>query len=336
MEELLHEARLVGPPIDRALWLAGRFGPFVAASFLAQGATSTVYRGRRADGRSCDPVAIKVMTSSSAAPDFLHLFHAEEQALAGLEHENIPRLLHSGVSSAGDPYLVTELVEGEPLDQYCDRRRLTVEARLRLLLQLCDIVDFAHGRRIVHLDLKPANILVDSQGRVKLLDFGTSRCLPPHRTIAAGSGLRIFTPRYASPEQLAGQAPSIASDLFSLGVLACELVSGEWPFGNPNSVLVELQRAAGMAIIRFPQSTVTAEQASDRSCAPERLVKLLAGELGTILAKCLRQAPARRYACVREFAGEVSRVLVGFRRRSIGGRRGFSAAGLRELRVYRG
>ncbi len=336
MEKLHHEARSVAPQIDRALWLAGPFGPFGALSLLARGGTSTVYRGRRADGLSGDPVAIKVMTSSTAAPDFLRFFHAEEQALADLEHENLPRLLHSGVSSEGDPYLVTQFVEGEPLDRYCDRRRLTVEARLRLLLQLCDVMDFAHCRRILHLDLKPANILVDAHGTVKLLDFGTSRRLPRHRTSASVEGLRIFTTRYASPEQLGGQAPGVASDLFSLGVLACELVSGEWPFGDPNSVLVELQRAAGMAMIRFQHSPVTAEQARDRSCAPEHLAELLAGDLGTILLKCLRQAPARRYGSVREFADEMRRVLEGFRRRPTGVRRGFSAAGLRELRIYRG
>jgi eukaryotic-like serine/threonine-protein kinase len=341
VEELSHEARSVAPPTDRALWLAGHgddavpFGPFTAVSVLARGGTSTVYRGCRSDGLSGDPVAIKVMTSSAAAPDFRRLFQVEEQALADLEHPSIPRLLRSGVSPEGDPYVITQLVEGEPLDRYCDRRRLNVEARLRLLLQLCDVVDFVHGRRILHLDLKPANILVDAQGMVKLLDFGTCRRLPRHRTAVLGGGLRIFTPRYASPEQLGGQAPSRTSDVFSLGVLACELVSGEWPFGDPNSVLVELQRAAGRPVIRFPRFPVTAEQARDRSCTAERLAELLAGELASILLKCLRQAPARRYGSVREFAGEVRRVLVGLRRRSTGARRGFSVAGVRELRIHR-
>ena len=243
---------------------AAQFGAYRAVELIGRGGMSAVYRARRTDGQFDQTVALKIMASHLAGPEFLRRFLTERQLLASLNHNHITRLLDGGVSSTGDPYLITELVEGQTIDEYCDERRLGVESRLLLVLQVSDAVDYAHRSLIIHRDLKPRNILVNTEGAVKLLDFGTAQLLAGATDITLARE-RMLTPRYASPEQLRGDRVNITSDVFSLAVVAYELLAGAWPFGNPGSILSELHRAVGECSVSPPHSVVTGEAAKARS-----------------------------------------------------------------------
>jgi tetratricopeptide (TPR) repeat protein len=287
-----------------------QFGPYRPIRLLGRGGMSAVYLAERADGRFEANVAVKVMAAHLSGDEFLGRFRAEGQFLASLHHPNITNLLDGGVSASGYPYLVVEYVEGEPLDLHCNSRTLGVEARLRLFLQVCQAVDYAHRSLILHRDLKPSNMLVSAGGVVKLLDFGTASL------VAEGSGVtvtrsRMLTPRYASPEQLRGERPGVPGDVFSLGVILYELLTGAWPFGDPDSVVSELRRATGEASPTAPASAVTASAAEARSLRRERLCKLLAGDLTAILLKALESDPNRRYATVAQLSGDIERFLDG-------------------------
>src|SRR5580698_7191099 len=162
------------PPAPALAVPTAMFGAYRAVELLGRGGMSTVYRAERADGQFEQVVALKIMAGYLGGPQFLRRFETERQLMATLSHNNITRLLDGGVSSTGDPYLITEYVEGQPLDRYSDERKLDVNARIGLFLQVLEAVDYAHRNLIVHRDLKPANILVSAEGIVKLLDFGTA------------------------------------------------------------------------------------------------------------------------------------------------------------------
>ncbi|MBI5087048.1 MAG: protein kinase [Acidobacteria bacterium] len=287
-----------------------RFGPFRAVELIGRGGMSVVYRACRADGGFEQTVALKVMAVYLSGPEFLRRFQVERQLLASLNHPHIARLLDGGVSSAGDPYLITELVEGEPLDRYCDERRLDVASRLRLFLQLCDAVEYAHRNLILHRDLKPANILVTAGGAVKLLDFGTAALVAdqPDTTVTRS---RMLTPRYASPEQLRGERSTIAGDVFSLGVILYELLTGAWPFGDPNSLVRGLERAIGDSNPAAPSACITQEAAELRSLPCPNLRRLIEGDLSAVLLKALEMDPSRRYVTAGHLAEDVDRFLSG-------------------------
>jgi serine/threonine protein kinase len=287
-----------------------KFGVYRAVELLGRGGTSTVYRAERADGQFEQKVALKIMAAHLGGPEFLRRFEIERQLMATLSHNNITRLLDGGVSSSGDPYLITEFVEGQPLDRYADSHKLDVDSRLRLFLQVLEAVDHAHRNLIVHRDLKPANILVNTEGNVKLLDFGTASLLARPSDITL-TRVRMLTPRYASPEQLKGERLNIATDIFSLGVVLYELLCGGWPFGNPNSVLSELNRATGN-VAPAPLTTVlTAEAAGSRSVSFQHLRGQLRGDLSTIVLKMLETEPARRYGSARQVAEDIERYREG-------------------------
>ena len=287
-----------------------QFGVYRPVRLVGRGGMSAVYLAERVDGQFDKRVAVKVMGAHLAGEDFLRRFHTEAQFLASLEHPNIPALLDGGVSPSGHPYLVVEYVEGETLDRYSDARKLGIEARLRLFLQVCQAVDHAHRHLILHRDLKPANVLVTSEGVVKLLDFGTAALMAesPNVTVTRA---RMLTPRYASPEQLRGERPGVTGDVFSLGVILYELLTGAWPFGDADSVMSGLRRAAGHASPTAPSAAVTAGAPALRSLAPEKLRNMLAGDLSTILLKALENDPAQRYSTVGELANDVLRFVEG-------------------------
>ena len=306
--DVVSEAAAVSPSRDNPV-PAAQFGAYQAVELIGRGGMSSVYRARRADGQFDQTVALKIMAGYLANPEFLRRFETERQLLASLNHDHITRLLDGGVSSAGDPYLITEYVEGQTIDRYCDQHKLGIKARLRIFLQVCEAVDHAHRNLIVHRDLKPGNILVNLEGSVKLLDFGTASLT------AAGdvtlTRARMMTPRYASPEQLRGERVGIASDVFSLGVVLYELLTGAWPFGDPTSVLSELNRAVGPSRAQSPSGAITAESAETRSTSPEQLRRLLAGDLSAILVKALEDDPTRRYQSVRQFTTDLESYLAG-------------------------
>ncbi len=312
VENLLHSHSALAhsavrrPPVEAAVPTA-QFGAYRAVRLLGRGGMSAVYLAQRADGRFEQTVALKIMAGYLAGPEFLRRFEIERQFLASLNHNHITRLLDGGVSSAGDPYLITEYVEGQTIDRYCGQRKLDVKARVRILLQVCDAVVHTHRNLIVHRDLKPGNILVDSTGTAKLLDFGTAQLAATGEITLTRD--RMLTPRYASPEQLRGQRVGTATDIFSLGVILYELLTGAWPFGETASTLSELSRAIGDAPVRSPSTVVTANAAADRSVSLERLRQLLRGDVSAILLKALEDDPARRYQSVAEFAGDLRNYL---------------------------
>ena len=345
VESLFHEALALAPEADRLRWLAvecagddrlfrevstlldaraqmasstartsppsASFGPYRALHLLGRGGMSAVYLAERADGQFQQKVALKVVAGYLADRDFFRRFEAERQFLAVLNHHNITRLLDGGVSSGGDPFLVTEYVDGQTIDRHCEERKLAVDARLRIFLQVCDAVDYAHRNLIVHRDLKPGNILVNKDGVVKLLDFGTASLTEGSANNVTVTRMRMVTPRYASPEQLRGDRVNIATDVFSLGVILYELLTGAWPFGDPNSVLREFDRSSGYLTANPPSGVVTEEAAKARSISRDQLSRTLKGDLSAIVLKALEADPARRYLSVRALAGDLENFLAG-------------------------
>ena len=286
--------------------LAQRFGPYQTERLLGRGGMGAVYLARRVDGAFEQTIALKVIAAHLAAPEFVRDFCNERQLLAALAHPHITRLLDGGVSECGDPYLAMEYVDGRPLDQYCDAEKLSIEARIRLFLQVCDAVEFAHRNLVVHGDLKPANVLVTADGTAKLLDFGTAKLLQsPGGKVTQ---FNLLTPRYASPEQVRGERVSTATDVFSLGVTLYEMLTGAWPFGDPHSVADGLERVLHGRPATTPAKALSEGKAAERSTSLDRLRRQLAGDLSTILLKMLEGDPAKRYGSVREVKEDLERV----------------------------
>lgn len=283
-----------------------RVGPYQPLRMLGRGGMGVVYLAQRADGQFEQTVALKLIAAHIVSDDVLRRFRTERQLLARLAHPNITRLLDGGVAASGEPYLVMEYVEGQPLDRYCDEQKLPIEARLDLFLQVCEAVDFAHRSMVLHRDLKPGNVLVTPDGTVKLLDFGTASLIGG-QSASTVVGTRMITPRYASPEQLRGDPPGIAADVFSLGVVLYELLTGAWPFGDPESIVSELQRTTADASPAVPASAISEDAAAARSVPRKRLQRLLRGDLAAIVLKALENDPRRRYGTVHQFAEDIRR-----------------------------
>lgn len=279
-------------------------GPYVCEHLLGSGGMGLVYCARRADGQYEHKVAIKFLRVSLATDVYRARFLAERQILARLNHPNIARLFDGGVTAQGDPYLVMELVEGEPIDQYCDGRQLPVPARLKLFQQVLAAVSYAHRNLVVHRDLKPSNILVTADGVVKLLDFGTSKLLEDDATITAPFAL---TPAYASPEQLRGEPAATASDIFSLGAVLFRLLTGSAPFGENKSYAGSVERALRETAPSRPETAVGAKEAESRSSSVADLQRTLRGDLAAILRKALVHSPDERYDSAAALAEDLNR-----------------------------
>lgn len=279
-------------------------GRYECLEVMGSGGMGTVYRARRADGQYDQEVAIKFLRGSLRNDAYRAKFTAERQVLAQLNHPNITRLLDGGMTDEGEPYLVMELVEGEPLDLYCDRLKLKVEARLALFEQVLDAVDAAHRSLVVHRDLKPSNILVDREGRAKLLDFGTSKLLAEDPAMTATVAL---TPAYASPEQLRGEPVATTADVFSLGVVLFRLLTGGDPFAASKSYAGALDRALHETSPSRPETLLNDQAAEARSSTLAQLRKLLRGDLAGILRKALAHDPSLRYPSVASFAEDLRR-----------------------------
>jgi TolB-like protein/tetratricopeptide (TPR) repeat protein len=295
----------------RAIDLAGRrVGNYRLDRLLGQGGMGSVYLASRADGQFEQQVAVKLLAAWLRGEFFTDRFRVERQALANLNHPNVTRLLDSGITPEGDPYLVMEYVDGQPIDEYCDRHRLEIQDRIRLFLQVCEAVECAHRNRIVHRDLKPANVFV-ARGGVKLLDFGTAKLL----TLAEGDITRtrflMMTPRYASPEQLRGEAADRHTDVYSLGIVLYELLTGAWPFGEPTSALAGLERAIRDVDPLLPRQRITPQSAEARSTLPAKLARMLTGDLANITLKSIAADPRRRYGSVEELANDLRNYLDG-------------------------
>lgn len=306
--------------------LGASLGPWKIERRIASGGMGTVYLGARADGQYQQQVAVKVVKRGMDSEELLKRFRRERRTLAALNHPNIARLLDGGIAPDGRPYLVMEYVPGEPIDDYCDRRKLTLDERLRLFRVVCDAVLAAHRNLVVHRDLKPGNILVTEDGTPKLLDFGIAKLVggvDATRTIAAE---RRMTPEYASPEQAAGLPLSTATDVYSLGVILYELLCGRLPYRFLTKTSAEIERVIRVQPPTPPSGTgtraawgavaETAPEDADRAARNRqsttvRLRRALRGDLDNIVLTALRKEPERRYASVEQLGADIDRYLSG-------------------------
>jgi serine/threonine protein kinase len=295
----------------------GLLGPYRLLRRLGDGGMGTVYLARREDEHYERDVAVKVIRSGLQSPEALHRFFAERQILARLEHPNIARLYDGGSTEDGRPYLVMELVEGVPVDEYCDDHQLSIDQRLDLFRRICGAVQYAHQNLLVHRDLKPANILVTAAGEPKLLDFGIAKRLEPGASTVPNmtqTGLRMMTPVYASPEQVRGEAIATTSDVYALGVLLYELLAGRSPYRVVNGLPHEIEQAIceqeperpSAALFRAIAGAPSPEEiALARGTRPHALQRRLRGDLDNIVLMALRKEPGRRYGS----AAQLSRDL---------------------------
>jgi serine/threonine protein kinase len=300
-----------------------RIGPYRIVEQIGVGGMGEVYRAFRDDDQYKKEVAIKLVRAGRDSNFVLSRFRNERQVLANLDHPNIGRLLDGGTTEDGMPYFVMELIVGQPIHQYCTARKLSITGRLRLFLQVCSAVQYAHQRLIVHRDLKPGNILVTPEGVPKLLDFGIAKILDPAEAEVSDttvSAFRPLTPGYASPEQIKGEPITTASDVYSLGVLLYELLTGHSPYHVASQAPHEIARAICEHQPARPSSTImrrdTSADGSHASCidysadnSPERLRKQLRGDLDSIVLMALRKEPQRRYSSVDQFAADIRRHL---------------------------
>lgn len=280
-----------------------RFGPYQVDRTLGSGGSGLVYLAHRSDGQFEQEVAIKVLRATARTEYHRRRFVFERQVLAQLKHPNIAALFDGGVTAGGEPYLVMEYVAGEHLNAYCDRRRLSLAQRLAIFMQVLDAVEHAHHNLIIHGDLKPSNILTTPQGRIKVVDFGTSRFLDEPGTVS----IVAVTPMYASPEQLRAERLTVAVDVFSLGVVLYELLTGNLPFQERGSLFSALERAAREENPRDPAASLTDDAAALRRTSTVELRHAIRGDLSSILRKALAPEPSRRYASVADFAADLER-----------------------------
>jgi eukaryotic-like serine/threonine-protein kinase len=331
VEAFLAEHRLasaegfLGTPASiRALepTLAGvTVGAYTLIAPIGQGGMGSVWLATRSDGRFEGRAALKLLHAARVGRAAEARFRREGTILARLTHPHIARLIDAGVSNTGQPYLVLEHVDGRHIDRYCDEEHLAIEDRIRLFLDVQSAVAHAHASLIVHRDLKPSNVLVTPDGQVKLLDFGIAKLLEtdadgPAPTLLTREGDMALTPKYAAPEQVTGGPITTATDVYALGVLLFELLSGHHPTGGNAESAAEFVKAVVdteptrlSAAFGRGANTTGAEVAAKRSTTPERLRRSLRGDLETILAKALKVNPAERYKTVSEFADDLRRFL---------------------------
>ena len=286
-----------------------RVGPFRIVREIGRGGMGTVYLAEREGGGFRQSVAIKLLRRGLDTDDVLGRFLTERRVLASLTHPNIARLYDGGSLEDGRPYLVMEYVDGAPITAHCDTARLSLGARLQLFLEVVDAVRSAHAQLVVHRDLKPSNIFVTADGRVKLLDFGIAKLLDADDLSGhTRTGIHVLSPEHASPEQLRGEPVTTATDIYQLGLLLFELLTGRR--ARPTA---DRWTAAWTAPEDVPRpSSVAGDQpaaADGRSTTPKRLRGALRGDLDTIVLKALRPEPDRRYASAEALAEDVRRFL---------------------------
>jgi serine/threonine protein kinase len=316
------------PPENPQRLEGRRVGPYEILREIGQGGMGTVYLAVRADHAFRKQVALKIVRPEAGSQEVLRRFQQEREILATLDHPNIARLLDGGSTEQGLPYFVMEYVAGEPIDLYCDRHKLNVAARLELFRTVCAAVVYAHRTGIVHRDLKPGNILVTAEGTAKLLDFGIAKVLRPtedETVYVTRSGLHLMTPEYASPEQVRGEAVTALSDVYSLGTILYELLTGHRPYRMRSHLFHEIVRVIceepptrPSTAVSQPErgnaelETVTPEMVSRaRDASPAELRRQLSGDLDNILLKSLSKEPLERYRSAGQLDEDVQRHLQG-------------------------
>jgi eukaryotic-like serine/threonine-protein kinase len=297
--EFLAHSALDGAPVAGASLVGRRVGPYLVEAEIGRGGMGSVWRARRADGRFEGTVAIKFVHAYWLGREGEERFRSEGRLLGKLDHPNIARLLDAGVTEDSQPYLVLEYVDGEPIDEYCERLGLGVDARVGLFQGVLAAVGHAHSHLVIHRDLKPANVLVTRQGTVKLLDFGIAKLLSPDPSLAqTQTGAQALTPQYAAPEQLLGQAVTTATDVYTLGLVLYVVLTAKHPIDTGTASSAALINA----VIKQdpPRASTTVSESRRRA---------LQGDLDNIIAKALRRSPAERYVSVAEFAEDLRRYL---------------------------
>ncbi len=290
---------------DLSTRVGQRIGPWRIVSELGSGGMGAVFLAERADYAYAGKVAIKFVKAAPADSDLQRRFLAERQILADLKHPGIPRLLDGGTTEDGTPFLVMEYVEGEPITAHARRVGLGIRERLRLFLTVCDAVAHAHRSLIVHRDIKPSNVLVDREGATRLVDFGIAKPLGPDYTAEATRVFRRLTPAHASPEQIRGERITVATDVYALGLLLYELVSGIHPFLD-SAVTGDIQKRVLEERIPPPS-----EAGAGPDPARPKVPRALAADLDAIALTALAKQPERRYASVEQMADDVERALDG-------------------------
>src|SRR5574341_376668 len=316
---------------DQDPLIGRRLGAYEIVREVGRGGMGAVYEAVRADKEFTKRVAIKLVKRGMDTDFILRRFRTERQILAALDHPNIARLLDGGTTDDGLPYFVMEFIAGQPLYQYCDERRLSINDRLRLFRSICDAVDSAHQKQVVHRDIKPSNVLVTCDGVPKLLDFGIAKLLNPdlagditHDPTA--TAMRLMTPEYASPEQVQGAPITPSTDVYSLGVLLYELLTGHRPYRLYNRAPHEIARviceeppAPLSIIITRPhdllnlgsEETTLDRVYQARGASVEILRRDLAGVLEDIVSRALRKEPEWRYPSAKQLADDITCYLEG-------------------------
>lgn len=299
----------------RVVFPGDRLGPYRIIDEIGHGGMGIVYRARREDDSFTKVVAIKLIDPGLRSDQFLRRFRDERQILAMLDHPNIARLLDGGAAPDGSPYLVMEYVDGQSLLDYCDARHLGIDARLELFLKVCDAVQFAHQRLIVHRDLKSDNVLVTPDGSPHLLDFGVAKLIAADGdqasvTLTAPMN-RPLTPDYASPEQVRGEPAAVGGDVYSLGVILYELLTGARPLRFTTRNPEEILRVALFEEAKSPSAAMAQpgaeDAAEDRGTTVRHLRRRLSGDLDFITLRALEKDAARRYGSVDQFARDLRR-----------------------------
>jgi serine/threonine-protein kinase len=286
-----------------------RIGPYRLTRLVGRGGMGAVYEAVRDDDQFRQQVAIKLIRRGMDSAFVRDRFLRERQILASLDHPHIARLLDGGATADGLPYFVMEFVAGEPITEYCRRRNLSLNEKLRLFRDVCAAVQHAHQKLVVHRDLKPGNILVTADGTPKLLDFGIAKLLasdPGEAVTRTETVWRLMTPDYASPEQVRGGAITTATDVYALGAVLYELLSGRRPHQFDTWSPLEIERA--ICDTEAPRPSEAARKQTD---APAKLARQLEGDLDNIVLMALRKEPARRYQSVEQFSEDIRRHLTG-------------------------
>jgi serine/threonine protein kinase len=306
-----------------------RLGAYLVLREIGHGGMGTVYLASRDDDVVHQQVAIKIVRGGVCEADVLRRFRQERDILASLDHPAIARLIDGGSTEEGLPYFVMDYIDGEPIDTWCDRHKLNVTERLKLFCAVCSGVQYAHQRLVVHRDLKPANILVTPEGNVKLLDFGIAKLLDSEGTPEDQAGTETLTsrmtPEYASPEQIRCEAVNTVSDIYALGVVLYELLTGRSPYTMRSRVMHEVARVICEEEPTRPSAAITevddvkemtaatkpATISEVREGSPVRLRHRLEGDLDNILLKALQKGPSRRYSSADQFSEDVRKHLEG-------------------------
>ncbi|HKI45845.1 MAG TPA: serine/threonine-protein kinase [Balneolales bacterium] len=317
-QELIDELSELNRSCYEDHYIGKIIGHYRIVEKAGSGGMGEVYRAERNDGQFHQFVAIKVLKQGYHSEEIIHRFRIEQQILANLHHPNIAQLYDAGLTDEGISYLIMEFVDGIPIDEYANQHLLSVKERLGLLIKVCNAVQYAHTNLVIHRDLKAQNILVNSEHQIKILDFGVAKLIDPASTeitlIETQPGQRLWTPHYASPEQIREGVVSTTNDVYSLGILMHKLLTDTYPFDLSGKNLLEIEN------IIVNQEPTTASESLGKSGHPQLvsvargvttqdLKKELKGDLDSIIAKALRKEPDARYESARQLAEDLDRYL---------------------------